>query len=78
MKTVILKIVIKKHGNAIPLSVDQHRRIPCYSLSSYEFEEKLFQIEYNPQSGVTEAAVIQEHLISLHKKFKIHRFEILK
>ncbi len=65
-------------GNAIPLDISQHRRIPCYSLTSFEFEEKLFQIQYNPQEGTTEAAIIQEHLIALHKKYKIHRFEILK
>ena len=71
MNRLIFKVVVRKEGNAIPLTLEQHRKIPCLSLLSSELEEKFFEVNYKPQRGVSEDDILQVHLNALASKYDI-------
>ena len=75
MEKLVFKVVIRKEGNAIPLSLEQHRNIPCLSLLTHELEERFFEIEFKAQKGVSSEQVFQEHIKALSLQYDIIRYE---
>ncbi|BDD11589.1 hypothetical protein FUAX_40210 (plasmid) [Fulvitalea axinellae] len=71
-------MVIRKKGNAIPLSVEQMRKAPCLEVITREYEEKLYGIECRPQNGVDDEAIANVHIEALREKYEIDKWEILR
>lgn len=74
-KSLMIKAVVQIQGNALPLTVDQHRKIPCHKLYCSECVEKYFLVEYRPQSNVTDQMIVNQYIKKLKKDFKVINYE---